>query len=205
MNTDETIRDAPPIVALVCSAGGLEALLAILQRWPEDLPAAVIVLQHHLPNQPSRLPALLAARCAMPVSAAVHGSELRAGYAIVVPPGTHALVTIDNHVALIPSDGPPPYRPSADLLLTSLALVAGPRTIAVILSGSGKDGATGATALHQFGGTVIAADEASSSHFQMPAAAIMRDEAVDYVMDVDEIGAFVVKLLATNGTPATRT
>jgi two-component system chemotaxis response regulator CheB len=194
------MKAPPPVVALVCSAGGLEALITILSALPEHLPATVVVLQHHRPHEPTRLPWLLGARCALPVSVAHDGAALLPGEVIVVPSGTHALVTIDNRVALIASDGTPPYRPSADLLLTSLAIVAGPRTIAVILSGTGKDGATGATAIHDFGGTVIAADEASSTYFAMPQAAIARDEIVDYVLPVDEIGPFVVKLLGAGET-----
>jgi two-component system chemotaxis response regulator CheB len=112
----------------------------------------------------------------------------------------HALVTTENTLALIASDGPPPYRPSADLLLTSLAVVAAKRTIAVILSGTGHDGATGAVAIHDFGGTVIAADRASSAWFGMPEAAIGRDDAVDYVLPVDEIPELLVSL-AKEPTP----
>jgi CheB methylesterase len=99
-----------------------------------------------------------------------------------------------EQLALISSDHSLPYRPSADLLLTSLALVAGRRTIAVILSGGGSDGATGAVALHDFGGTVIAADEASSRYFGMPEAAMGRDDAVDHVLPVGDIPGLLISL-----------
>jgi len=135
---------------------------------------------------------ILARNCALPVSAARHGAALRAGTVAVVPPGKHALVTTGSRLALISTDHTPPYRPSADLLLTSLALVAARRTIAVILSGAGNDGATGT--VHDFGGTVIAADEASSAYFAMPEAAISRDDAVDYVLPADDIPALLVSL-----------
>jgi two-component system chemotaxis response regulator CheB len=57
-------------------------------------------------------------------------------------------------VAFVSSDGPPLYRPSAALLLSSLVVVAAARTIAVSLSGGGPDGATGACSIHDFGGVV---------------------------------------------------
>jgi two-component system, chemotaxis family, protein-glutamate methylesterase/glutaminase len=155
----------PVVVALVCSAGGLEALTTLLEGLPPDLPAAVIALQHRAPDERDRLPAILARRCLLEVTAAKDGSLLRPGTVFVVQPGHHAVVAADNRLVLVPTDGPPPYRPSADLLLTSLALVAGHRTIAVVLSGLGHDGATGAMALHRFGGAVIASDRASSAHF----------------------------------------
>ncbi len=185
-----------PIVALACSEGGLHALTVVLCSLPEDFPAAVIVLQHQSPDHPSHLATILDRECRLPVTVASHQRPLIPATVIVVPPGKHALVT-DNEVALIDSDGPPPYRPSADLLLISLALTAPRRTIAVILSGGGHDGATGATAVHDFGGTVIASDRESSTNFDMPAAAIGRDDAVDYVLPVKEIADLLISLTAT--------
>jgi two-component system, chemotaxis family, protein-glutamate methylesterase/glutaminase len=184
----------PPIVALVCSAGGLQALISVLRLLPDGFPAAVIVLQHHSPDHPSYLADILARTCLLPVSVARHGAALRAGTVVVVPPGKHALVTGRNLLALISMDHSLPYRPSADLLLTSLALVAARRTIAVILSGRGSDGATGAVAVHEFGGTVIAADKASSAYFGMPEAAISRGDAVDHVLPIGEIPALLISL-----------
>jgi two-component system chemotaxis response regulator CheB len=191
----------PPIVALVCSAGGLQALTAVLGGLPADFGAAVVVAQHQQPTHPSHLSELLARRCLLPVVPAEPGRPLRPGVVVVVPAGTHALVTLDGRLALIASDGPPPYRRSADLLFTSLALVAAGRTIGVILSGGGSDGATGATALHDFGGTVILSDRASSEHFSMPGAAIGRDEVVDHVVPLGDIARLLVTLLA-EVTPA---
>lgn len=66
--------------------------------------------------------------------------------------------------------------------------------MAVILSGDGNDGATGAVAVHQFGGTVLAADEASSPHLAMPAAVISRDEVVDEVLPVVETAKVLIGL-----------
>src|SRR3954463_10861205 len=96
----------------------------------------------------------------------------------------------------------PPSRPSADLLLTTLAIAAGPRAIGVVLSGGGHDGATGASAIHAFGGTVLATDEASSSSFSMPQAAIARDDAVDHVVALDGIAALLKSLV---GAPTLET
>ena len=184
------------VVALVCSAGGFEALTAVLGPLPGELPAAVIVLRHTAPGHRSLLAPLLAARCRLPVHDALQGEQLVDGRVYVVPPGKHALVTSTGALALIDTDSTPRYRPSADLLLSSLASGMGSRTIAVVLSGGGSDGATGALAVHTLGGIVIAADEASSGHFAMPRAAIDRDDAVDVVLPVDAIPATLRSLLA---------
>jgi two-component system chemotaxis response regulator CheB len=185
----------PAIVALVCSVGGLDALSRVLGPLEASFPAAIIVLQHQSPTHSSRLPSILARRCALPVHDAVDDAALEPGHVVVVPSGHHALVTSEGSLALIASDGTPPYRPSADLLLTSMALVAPKRSIAVILSGVGHDGATGATALHDFGGVVIAASKESSTYFAMPQAAIDRDEIVDYVVSVDDMAGLLAALV----------
>jgi two-component system chemotaxis response regulator CheB len=193
--SDEPEGIEPAVIALVCSAGGLDALSVVLGGLPVGLRAAVIVLQHQRPDRPSLLARILGQRCSLPVGLMENGEVLHAGRVRVIPPGSHALVTSENHVSLIRSDDPPPYRPSADLLLTSLALVAAKRSIALILSGEGTDGATGATALHDFGGTVIASDKRTSEHYAMPAAAIGRDDAVDLVLPLEDIAAALVELV----------
>jgi two-component system, chemotaxis family, protein-glutamate methylesterase/glutaminase len=186
-----------PVVALVCSAGGLHALNRVLVPLPADLPAAVIVLQHHDPTAVSMLAGILARRTALPVTTAADGDPLTPGRVLVAPAGKHILATAGGTVALIASGTIPPARPSADLLLTSLALTAGPRTIAVVLSGYGTDGATGATAVHHFGGTVIATDEATSTQFAMPAATIGRPAITDHVVALDSVADLLVALIAT--------
>jgi two-component system, chemotaxis family, protein-glutamate methylesterase/glutaminase len=97
----------------------------------------------------------------------------------------------------------PPSRPSADLLLTTPAIAAGPRAIAVVLS-AGHDGATGASAIHAFGGTVVASDEASWSSFGMPRAAIARDDVVDHVVALKDVAALLVSLVGAPTREAPR-
>jgi two-component system, chemotaxis family, protein-glutamate methylesterase/glutaminase len=194
------IGPSPRLVALVSSAGGLEALLRVLEPLPADFPAAVIALQHQDPDRRSNeLAAILTRRCSLKVALAEHGAKLMPSCLSVAPPGKHVLLRRDGTLALIVSGGYPPHRPSADLLLVSLALIAGERTIAVVLSGKGNDGATGATAVHDFGGVVIAADEASSKEFSMPSATIGRDDAVDHVVHVDDIANLLERLVGAAG------
>jgi two-component system chemotaxis response regulator CheB len=187
--------DAVSVVALVASAGGLDAVSRVLGALPQSFGAAVVVLIHQAPDRVSELVELLGRRSRLPVAAAEHGGALRAGQVIVAPPGKHLLVTPAMRCALIASGAAPPSRPSADLLLTTLAIAGGPRAISVVLSGGGHDGATGASAIHLFGGTVVATDEASSSSFSMPRAAIARDDAVDHVVALADVAALLVSLV----------
>jgi two-component system chemotaxis response regulator CheB len=183
------------VIALVTSEGGLEALVKILSGLPRDLPAVLIALQHQAPTHDSFLQRIIGRSCALPVKIARDGDSLDRSTVYVVPPGKHALVTEGPHVALIDSGPFPPYRPSADLLLTTMALTLGPCAIAVILTGRGHDGATGACAVHRFGGTVVATDEATSARFEMPSAAISRDDIVDIVVPLDEVAPLLCKLV----------
>lgn len=188
-----------PVVALVCSAGGLDALTRVLEPLPADLPAAVLVLQHVSPQHHSELAAILDRRTALAVSPAVDGAPLVPGGVLVCPAGQHTLITSDEAIALIPSGALPPYRPSADLLLTTLAVAVGPRAVAVVLTGGGNDAATGATAVHHFGGTVLACSVQSSLYPAMPQATMDRAGVVDHVVPLGEVAELLTALVT--GTP----
>lgn len=159
-----------PIVAVVTSAGGLAAVSEVLGGLPVSLPAAVVVLQHLQAGRQSLLPEILARRTALSVVPAADGAPLRPGTVFVAPPGRHLRIVEERRLAL--TDTAPIHfsRPSADVLLDSLAQ-AGLPVIAVILTGRGRDGAAGALRVHAGGGTVLAQDRATSLHFGMPGAA----------------------------------
>jgi two-component system chemotaxis response regulator CheB len=186
------------VIALVASVGGLTAVSEVLRGLPADLQAGVIVLIHQAPDRENTLVQLLGARSCLPVEVAVDAGALRAGIVVVAPPGKHTLVARGPTVALIVSGAAPPSRPSADLLLTTLAVTCGPRATAVILSGGGHDGATGASAVHRFGGTVLASSEASSERFSMPQAAIERDSAIDQVVSLNMIADRLAAIVAAH-------
>jgi two-component system chemotaxis response regulator CheB len=118
----------------------------------------------------------------------------------VTPFANRLLAAGDGTLAVIPAGATPPYRPSADLLLATLAVVAGPRVIAVVLSGHGNDAATGASAVHRFGGAVIAADPATSTAPTMPKATVDRVTLTDHVTALDDIADLLVGLTVT-GVP----
>lgn len=177
----------------------------MLSGLPDELPAGVIVPLHAAPDRESLLPPILQRVSALGVQAAAEGDRLERGRVLVAPAGRHTLVTPALRIVLIASGAFPPSRPSADLLLTTLAVAAGERVIAVVLSGEGHDGATGATAVHRFGGTVLATDEASSSSFAMPSATITRDHAIDHIVHLDDLPATLMRLLGTSASGGTTT
>jgi len=140
------------------------------------------------------MPQIFARRSNLPVVQAAHGMEIEPGHVYLAPPDHHLLINRDDTATLTHTELVNFVRPSADLLFESVAAAYGDRAIAVVLTGSGKDGSLGVTAIKSRGGTVIAQDEESSEFFSMPAAAI-KTGSVDFVLSLDEIAAALVTLL----------
>lgn len=120
--------------------------------------------------------------------------SLQPGHIYMAPPDRHLLVNRDGTVSLAHTELVNFVRPSADLLFDSVAAAFGERAIAVVLTGTGKDGALGVTAIKDRGGTVIVQDEATSEFFGMPSAAIQTGK-VDFVLSLDEIPPALITLL----------
>jgi two-component system chemotaxis response regulator CheB len=190
-------EDGHLVVALIASAGGLDAFTDILAQLPGDLPAAILIAQHTNPRRDHHLAAILDKRTELTVRDAENGQQITVGTVLVAPARHHLLVTPEQRVALIECGAYPPSRPSGDLLLATLATAVGRRAVAVVLTGAGHDAATGATAIHHFGGFVITSDARTSQHFSMPHATINRDDAVDLVLPLDKIGDTIHQLATT--------
>jgi two-component system chemotaxis response regulator CheB len=180
-----------PVVALIASASGVQALARVLSALPADLPAAVLVALHIAPDRPSQLVPIFSRYCALSVRSAADRARMRPGVVLVAPPGHHVLVTSESRIGLIDTGPVPPARPSADLLLTTLAVTCGPRALAVVLTGLGHDGQAGVRAIVHCGGTVVAQDEATSAFAAMPAAAIATGVVRD-VLPLDDVAAAIV-------------
>jgi len=171
------------------------ALTDILQKMPADLPASIVVVQHLDPRHRSLMPQIFGRRSHLPVHQAVEGMTVESGHIYLAPPDRHMLINSDATVSLTQTELVNFVRPSADLLFESVAAAYGERAIAVVLTGAGKDGSMGVTAIKKRGGTVIVQDEATSEFFGMPSAAI-RTGTVDFVLSLDEIPAALLTLLA---------
>lgn len=189
------MRSKPPskLVAVASSAGGLAALSRLLESLPADLPAAVMVVQHLDRRHPSLLADILNRRTEMRVVQAWDGMALRDGLVATAPPDHHLLANEDGTVSLTRSALVHFVRPSADLLFESVAAAYGCDAVAVVLSGTGRDGAMGTVAVKETGGWVIASDQQSSEFFGMPGAAIDRG-AVDEIIPLDQIAARLEEL-----------
>lgn len=185
-----------PVIAMVASVGGLAAFESLLAGLPADLPAALLVVQHLEPNRPSLLAEILGRHTGLIVKQAEPGDRLRPGAVFIAPPDRHLLVDRDGVLSLAETRPVHFVRPAADRLLESVAWAFGRRAIAVILTGSGQDGADGVRIIKQEGGTVIAQDSPTSRNFGMPGAAI-HTGCVDSILPLGEIAPALIQLVAT--------
>jgi len=157
-------------------------------------PASLVVVQHLDRRHPSMLAEILGRCTPLCVKQAAEGDRLRPGTVYVAPPNQHLLVRQGGSITLSDAELVQFVRPSADLLFESVAASYRSRAIAVVLTGTGCDGAGGVRAIKQMGGWVIAQDEATSEFFGMPGAA-MQTGAVDVVLPLEEIAPALAALV----------
>ena len=158
-----------------------------------------MIVQHVDPRHRSLMPQVVGRHARLPVAHAEDGMTVKTAHAYMAPPDHHMLLSRKGVVTLTDTELVNFVRPSADLLFESVAGAFGERAIAVVLTGTGRDGAMGVTAIKQRGGTVVAQDEASSEFFGMPGAAI-KTGAVDFILPLDEIASRLVALVGDRET-----
>jgi two-component system chemotaxis response regulator CheB len=159
-------------VVIGASAGGLDALSAILPALPQGFPLAVLVVTHLPADKDNLMPALLQSKCGIEVREAEDKEPIRSGVAYFAPPDYHLLVEADRHLSLS-SEEPVQYsRPSIDVLFISAADTYGDRVIGIILTGANSDGAEGLRAIDDAGGTALVQRPDLSYASAMPTAAL---------------------------------
>ena len=169
-----------PIVGIGASAGGLEAILEVLESLPASANLAVLVVQHLNPSRPSLLAEIFSSRTSLHVSEAEDGLVIKSGCLYVIPPKMSMEVETDR-IKLSPRDETISSPTPINDLFQSMALCMTDRAIGVILSGSGTDGALGMQAIKENGGITFAQDVASARFGSMPQAAIQL-ACIDFVL-----------------------
>ena len=183
------------IIALAASAGGLKALTEVLAALPAGLRVPLAVVQHLAPRRRSLLADILGRRTALGVKEAANAEQLRPGVAYIAPSDHHLLINRGGFVSLTQTELVHFVRPSADLLFESVAASYRERAIAVILSGSGTDGAMGVRAIKKMGGTVIVQAPGASEFRGMPDAALQAGCAIDLVLPLRDIAPALLRLI----------
>lgn len=183
------------LIAMTASAGGISALGHVLSALPADFDVPIVVVQHHTPGRTPGLAQVLSRLSKRPVRIAEEGQPIRRHMVYLAPGAAHLLVRPDRSFELMDGRRIAHVRSSAESLFTSAADAFGPRMIAVVLTGLGRNGAEGVRRVKQLGGTVIAQDEATSRYFSMPKAAIATG-AVDSVLPLGAIAPALIHLTA---------
>lgn len=182
------------VIAVGASTGGPKALMDVLPGLPADLPAALLIVQHMPAGFTRTLAENLDSQSRIRVREAAAGDRLEAGVALVAPGDFHLAVKAGGLVELTKSAPLHHVRPAVDVMFDAVARVYGPRALAVVLTGMGVDGASGALAIKRAGGRVVAQDEATSVVYGMPAA-VARVGAADVVVPLGKIAGEVLHWL----------
>jgi two-component system chemotaxis response regulator CheB len=185
-----SLRNRIDAVVIGASAGGVDALGALLPALPAAFrPSLFIVL--HLPRErPSLLVEIFARRCALPIREAEDKQPIEPGTVYFAPPDYHMLLEKCLQIALS-ADEPVHYsRPSIDVLFESAADAYGERLLGIVLTGANEDGAAGLHTIHLAGGTTIVQQPDNAKVPLMVVSALQRGPA-DFVLSLEEIAEFL--------------
>jgi two-component system, chemotaxis family, protein-glutamate methylesterase/glutaminase len=177
------------LIAIGSSTGGVEALIEILSKFPENC-APVVISQHMPATFTKSFAARLNKLCKPVVGEAVDGQKLEVGHVYLAPGDCHLELVgrMSPEIRLSHGDKVNGHRPSVDVMFRSVANRVGSRAVAAILTGLGNDGAEGMLALRQVGAETFGQDEASCVVYGMPRAAFELG-AVDRQVPLEKMAA----------------
>lgn len=184
------------VVGIAISTGGPNALSQLMAQIRGDFSPSLLIVQHMPEGFTAQFATRLAKLSAIDVHEAREGEVVSPSCAFVAPGGRHMELVRESgklRLRLTLAEPVNGHRPSADVLFRSMAKVAGPQCVGVVMTGMGEDGAAGASAIHEAGGYNLAQDEASSVVFGMPKAAIARG-VVDKVLPLSKISNYLNSL-----------
>ncbi len=182
------------IIVIGASAGGFEAIKALVASLPADLDAAIFIVWHMSPDVTGVLPQVINQQKTLWATNAVDREPIIANRIYVAPPDKHLLL---EHGYVRVSRGPKEnrFRPAVDPLFRSAAYIYGPRVIGIVLSGALDDGTAGLWTVKNRGGVAIVQEPNEAVVPSMPENALAA-VAVDYRVPIAEMAALLVKLTA---------
>lgn len=187
---------APDLIAVGSSTGGPKALMQMLESLVKSVKTPIVITQHMPATFTSILAEHIQRATGRVTAEAAEGMPVQPERIYVAPGDWHMTVRRDGRAVTLHLNQNPPEnfcRPAVDPMLRSIATAYGASALAIILTGMGHDGASGAKALVAAGGAVIAQDQATSVVWGMPQAAA-RAGACCAVLPIDEIAPYVSRL-----------
>jgi two-component system chemotaxis response regulator CheB len=194
-NTGATSLSRYRLLAIGASTGGPAALQHVLSGLPQDFPMPILVVIHIAEPFAVALAEWLDGQSPLRVAYARDGDALPPvgkSRVLLAPPTSH-LVLEGETLRLTSERERHSCRPSVDVLFESIARHQGPKTVACLLTGMGKDGAAGLLEIRKAGGATIAQDEASSVVYGMPREAVLLGAAA-HVVPLGEVAATVLAM-----------
>ncbi|MEO6325558.1 MAG: chemotaxis protein CheB [Thermoanaerobaculia bacterium] len=183
------------IIVIGTSAGGGEALDALVEQLPHDLDASVIIVQHMAPeNRGTALLKRLKRHEALPCTFAEDGETILRKHIYLGPSDSHLLVKA-RQLLVRKGARENRYRPGIDPLFRSAAASHGSRVIGVILTGMLDDGTAGMQAIKKCGGLTVVQDPKTAAYPDMPRS-IVDNVEVDHCVQIGEMGALLERLVA---------
>lgn len=187
----------PPLVAIGSSTGGPKALATILSALPEDLDAAIIICQHVDLQFAQGLAQWLDSQTPLTVAIAQEGMRPRSGGVLVAGTNDHLVLGQDMSFHYTRHPRNYPYRPSVNTFFESIQKFWPRKDLAILLTGMGRDGGEGLSALRKAGWHTIVQDEKTSIVYGMPAAAVELGGAVE-IMPLEKIAGAILKKIPIN-------
>ncbi|MBB4078443.1 two-component system chemotaxis response regulator CheB [Lewinella aquimaris] len=174
------------IFVIGASAGGLEAIISMVKALPDDLPAAIFIVQHMPPYAQSNLGTILQHHTNLEVKRGEDGEVVRSGVIYMASADRHLIVE-DNRVVVSKGPRENRFRPAVDTLFRSASVCYRERVVGIVLSGVLNDGTSGMWTIKRYGGTAIVQDPEEAIFPDMPSG-VMQYTEVDHVLRADEIG-----------------
>jgi len=187
-------KNVEKIIAIGTSTGGPRALQEVLPKLPADLSAAVLVVQHMPKGFTHSLAQRLNQQGKLRVKEAQEGDKLENGLALLAPGGLHMVMEKNGTVSLNLEPPVQGVRPAVDVLFKSIAQNFTGKVISVIMTGMGKDGTEGVTALKALGTKTIAEDQSTCVVYGMPKSVVDKGLA-DKVVPLSQIAEEIVKMV----------
>jgi two-component system chemotaxis response regulator CheB len=182
------------IIVIGASAGGVEAVIAVLRQLPADIKASIFVVCHLLPSAKSHLVDAFNTAGPFVAKCAEDGEEIAHGVVYVAPPDRHMLVK-PGYVRITRGPRENRWRPAIDPLFRSAAVAYGERVIGIVLTGMLDDGTAGLLAIKRCHGVAIVQDPEEAAFPDMPRTALANVH-VDHRLLTSDMGPVIERLVA---------
>lgn len=186
------------VVAIGVSTGGPNALMQVIPQIAQDFPVPLLAVQHMPPMFITSLTKRLDMSSSIRVIEGRHGLQVEKGAMYIAPGDAHMVVHKgpSQNITLGLLNSPPinSCRPAVDVLFRSVGRVYGGNVLTVILTGMGKDGASGVASIRRKGGYSIVQDESTSVIWGMPGK-VARERDADEILPLEKIAARITEIV----------